>query len=121
MFWLSGLCESKQFPLTGGAGSLIEPFNGPTRFITTVTPNVEIQRDVFFDFQNSQLVYGVTADSTASLDGTETTVQRDAATTAVEFFDLDSFPAGTAWVVAGYRQPNGSTSGDILYRYRDAA
>lgn len=118
VFWLSGMCKSKQFPITGGAITLIEPFNGPPRFVGTVVPPVEIERDVMFDFQPGQLVYGVTADPTDTTDIAATTILMDG--TAVQFLDADSIPTGSAWLVAAYKQPYGPSDGDLVYRYRDA-
>jgi len=119
VFWLSGMCESKQFPLTGGSPGLIEPFNGPARFIATPSGNIEIERNVFFDFQPNQLVFGSAdgADPIGATDAGLGGVVRDA-NGAVVFLDADS--AGSR-IVAAYQQGAGPSSGDLLFRYRDAS
>ena len=132
VFWLSGMCKSKQYPITGGAVGLIEPFAGPTRFVGTVTPPVEIERDARFDFDKGQLVYGVGPNvivpdpdgsggfvGTPVVDGSAEEVDRDGTTNAVIFNEVDQIAGGVA-LVAAYRQPYGPSNGDRRFRYRDA-
>ena len=70
VFWLSGVCANKQFPLTGnlppvsGMPQLPVAFGVPQSFTVTAdgSPNgpeansaVDIPRDIFFDFRGGQL------------------------------------------------------------------
>ena len=59
VFWLSGVCANKQYPLTGNVGNNTLPvaFNANKVFVagmTTVT-DFDVPRTVFFDFKNAQL------------------------------------------------------------------
>lgn len=56
VFWLSGLCTSKQFPLTGGASlaGIPAPYNA-NKFIDG-SDSPAIDRNVFFEFAAAQLV-----------------------------------------------------------------
>ena len=91
VFWLSGLCTSKQYPLSGNAAianssppTPLAPYNANNDFMDNPL-NVTIDRDVFFEFTSGRLV--------------------------------DS-PAGIAGIKS-YNQPEGK--GDALaYRYRDS-
>ena len=60
VFWLSGLCTSKQYPLSGNAaiansGTPLAPYNASNDFMDNAL-NVTIDRDVFFDFTSGRLV-----------------------------------------------------------------
>ena len=60
VFWLSGLCTSKQYPLSGNAaiansGTPLAPYNANNDFMDNAL-NVTIDRDVFFDFTSGRLV-----------------------------------------------------------------
>lgn len=51
VFWLSGLCKNKQYPLTGGTGGALPAYD-----------NKSVDRDILFEFSDSQLeVSGVVA------------------------------------------------------------
>jgi prepilin-type N-terminal cleavage/methylation domain-containing protein len=126
VFWLSGLCKSKQFPITGGSDGLIEPFNGPAQFIATPSGPIEIERDVRFEFQPGQLTYGVGPDVIGARDVAATNISRvnddSDVLDPVDFRELDLINVGTEFAtVAAYKQPNGPSNGDLIYRYRDAA
>lgn len=45
VFWLSGLCKNKQFPLSGGTGSVLPAFD-----------NNSAERDLRFEFINDRLI-----------------------------------------------------------------
>ena len=107
---------------------LIEPFNGPTREIIDGAGNVvaEIQRDVFFDFQPNQLVYGVGPDPfLGPTDRAKTDILRDGDDSdvgnPVEFFEVDLITAPNVAIVAAYQQGSGPSDGDNVFRYRDSA
>ena len=60
VFWLSGLCTSKQYPLSGNAaiansGTPLAPYNANNDFMDNPL-NVTIDRDVFFEFTSGRLV-----------------------------------------------------------------
>ena len=60
VFWLSGLCTSKQYPLSGNAtiansGTPLAPYNANKDF-NDMDLGVTIDRDVFFDFTSGRLV-----------------------------------------------------------------
>ena len=60
MFWLSGLCTSKQYPLSGNlaianSGTPLAPYNANNDFMDNAL-NVTIDRDIFFDFTSGRLV-----------------------------------------------------------------
>ena len=60
MFWLSGLCTSKQYPLSGNAaiansGTPLAPYNANKNF-NDMDLGVTIDRDVFFEFTSGRLV-----------------------------------------------------------------
>ena len=125
VFWLSGLCKSKQFPITGGSDGLIEPFNGPAQFIAPPSGPIEIERDVRFEFQPGQLTYGVGPDVIGARDVAATNISRvnddSDVLDPVDFRELDLITGGQVATVAAYKQPNGPSNGDLIYRYRDAA
>ena len=90
VFWLSGLCTSKQYPLSGNAmialsGTPLAPYNANKDFNDDdLAVGITIDRDVFFDFVSGQLV-----DNPVGIPG-----------------------------IKSYNQPEGR--GDLLaYRYRD--
>ena len=94
VFWLSGLCTSKQYPLSGSAaivsgGRSLAPHNANLYFDQAEgepNPPFSIDRDVFFDFTSGQLVTNSRAGETE---------------------------------IRSYHQPEGK--GDQLaYRYRDS-
>ena len=92
-FWLSGVCQNKQFPLTGGFMTdpyLPKAFN-IDEFVTGVPIGTGgLEREVFYDFDQQRFV---------------------------EIGDL----AGTAnFPVAQYNMNHGKTNGDLFYLYRDA-
>ena len=121
VFWLSGLCQNKQFPITGGnPDSLIPPFGPDTSFTAPNGSVVEINRDRRFEFQPNQLVYGVTANDTSDITTSETTIVTDPTTGAVQFVEADSL-GGNNQLVAAYKQPYGPSNGDLNYRYRDSS
>ena len=89
VFWLSGLCTSKQYPLSGNAtiaGGMmaLAPYNA-NKDVMDMELSVTIDRSVFFDFDVGQLV--------------------------------DS-PAGIAGIKS-YNQPEGKSGESLAYRYRD--
>ncbi|MDB2686873.1 prepilin-type N-terminal cleavage/methylation domain-containing protein [Mariniblastus sp.] len=96
VFWLSGLCTSKQFPLSGSgalvtAGSSLAPYNANVLLDDVTTPGATIDRNVFYEFNNGQL--------TSLLD-----------------------PTGAPIVpgIKGYNQAQGKGEGDALaFHYRD--
>ena len=60
VFWLSGLCTSKQYPLSGNAmivrnGSVLAPYNA-NKDINDADLPFTIDRDVFFEFTSGQIV-----------------------------------------------------------------
>ena len=60
VFWLSGLCTSKQYPLSGNAtiarmGPPLAPYNANKDF-NDMDLGVTIDRDVFFEFTSGQIV-----------------------------------------------------------------
>ena len=60
VFWLSGLCTSKQYPLSGNAAianssTPLAPYNANNDFMDNPL-NVTIDRDVFFEFTSGRLV-----------------------------------------------------------------
>ena len=55
VFWLSALARNKQYPLTGGFTNGYVAYNGQD-----VNGNV-IEREVFYDFDNSRLVFNPTS------------------------------------------------------------
>jgi len=63
VFWLSGLCTSKQFPLSGNAtlGMTLAPYNANKSFDDNDT-GIAIDRNVFFEFNSGQLVNAEPAD-----------------------------------------------------------
>ena len=94
VFWLSGLCTSKQYPLSGSAaivrdGRSLAPHNANLYFNQAEgepNPPFSIDRDVFFEFTSGQLVTNSEAGETE---------------------------------IRSYHQPEGR--GDSLaYRYRDS-
>ena len=94
VFWLSGLCTSKQYPLSGSAAIIssnraLAPYNANLFFNQAegeANPNFSIDRDVFFEFTSGQLVTNFSAGETE---------------------------------IRSYNQPEGK--GDALaYRYRDS-
>ena len=98
VFWLSGLCTSKQFPLSGsaaiatsaasGTATPLAPYNANRIFNDDPIVGLTIDRDVFFDFNSAQLVT-TDANATAGVGG-----------------------------IKSYNQPQGK--GDSLaYRYRN--
>ena len=132
VFWLSGLCESKQFPLTGGADYPIPAYNanqysspvdGSTSFTfgngLTNLPDgspFEVVRDSRFDFQPGQQMFAAaSATDLASLSVTE--VEKNDGS----LFDLGSIPDGSVALLTAYQQPSGASNGDLFLRYRDAA
>ena len=120
VFWLSGLSNNKQFPITGGlplltgdtidnaAGTTAQlpvAFNADTVLrITNGTPTGEvplvgtIEREVFFDFRGGQL--------------------------SDQFFDYDLATPALNTLDPGFRvynMPYGKASNDLAYRYRNSA
>ena len=91
VFWLSGLCTSKQYPLSGNAmivrnGPVLAPYNA-NKDVNDADLPFTIDRDVFFEFTSGQIVIN---DPTAGVNG-----------------------------IKSYHQPEGK--GDSLaYRYRDS-
>jgi hypothetical protein len=91
VFWLSGLCKSKQYPLSGSATVAsdttntlaLAPYNGAFTFLEA--PGTDFERDVMYEFNGAQ---------------------------------LEIVSEGGARV-AIYNQPNGKDTGDSAYRYRD--
>ena len=124
VFWLSGMCKSKQFPVTGGSPNLIEPFNAPRTIILPDGTVIDIERDVIFNFQPAQLVFGVTANANLltvpPMDAAATAIVRDPTTMVVNFLEND-LVGGNTPIVAAYTQPYGPSDGDLIYRYRDAS
>ena len=131
VFWLSGLCESKQFPLTGGADLPIPAFN-TSQYSMPVNNNAsftfgngltalpdgspfEITRDVRFDFQPNQQLFATVA--ATALSGLTAATPN---TNSGSLFEQSSIPANNVALVAAYKQPHGPSNGDLLYRYRDA-
>ena len=89
VFWLSGLCTSKQYPLSGSAAfttTPLAPYN-TNKLLDDVTETTPIDRNVFYDFKFDQLV---SVDPTA------------AATLGIKV----------------YNQPYGKGD-DLAFRYRD--
>ena len=91
VFWLSGLCTSKQYPLSGNAAiansstpTPLAPYNANNDFMDNPL-NVTIDRDVFFDFTSGRLV---------------------------------NSPAGIPGIKS-YNQPEGKGN-ELAYRYRDS-
>ena len=91
VFWLSGLCTSKQYPLSGNAmivrnRSVLAPYNA-NKDVNDADLPFTIDRDVFFEFTSGQIVIN---DPTAGVNG-----------------------------IKSYHQPEGK--GDSLaYQYRDS-
>lgn len=59
VFWLSGICKNKQFPLSGasGATTALAPFNGSFYWDGSPVPAaINIEREVRFDFEKNRLV-----------------------------------------------------------------
>jgi len=95
VFWLSGLCTSKQYPLSGNATIAgnpavmpLAPYNANKDVMDMELP-VTIDRSVFFDFDVGQL---------------ETTPENAAA-------NLSG--------IKSYNQPEGKSGESLAYRYRD--
>ena len=94
VFWLSGLCKSKQYPLSGSAaiangtaGGTLVPYNADRFIGDPADQGLGIERDVQFEFSAARLV------------------------------DLQGRPTG----VKGYAQPSGKDTGEdgLVYRYLD--
>ena len=122
VFWLSGLCKSKQFPLTGGAPNLIQAFNGETATFTTPSgEQFEIERDVRFDFQPGQLVFAYANEGDlADVSSVSVDLIDDDGDSLPDLVEADEVPGGNLAAIAGYVQAHGPTNGDKLFRYRDA-
>ena len=91
VFWLSGLCTSKQYPLSGSAalvGTPLAPYNASLLSDDTTSIKPAIDRQIFFEFNQGQLVNAPSA-------------------TAI--------PAG----IKAYNQPNGKGN-NLAYQYRDS-
>ena len=95
VFWLSGLCTSKQYPLSGNAMIArdpnmmpLAPYNANNN-IRDVELSVTIDRSVFFDFDVGQLET-TPANAAANLSG-----------------------------IKSYNQPEGKSGESLAYRYRD--
>ena len=92
VFWLSGLCTSKQYPLSGNStlGVVLAPYSANKNFNDVdLASGVSIDRDVFYDFKSGQLV---------SLE--------------------DSSGTALSLGIKGFNQPYGKGD-DIAYLYRD--
>ena len=98
VFWLSGLCKNKQYPITGGSNLPGAPLAAHGLI------DDGIERDVFFEFKQNQLV--------GDEDG-ETIVSNRTSTTIQSGDPLWGF-------IFEYEQAYGPQDGDLLYRYRDA-
>lgn len=100
VFWLSGICNNKQYPITGGLTGFppiaAHPFG---------TDGIE--RDILFDFKNGQL-FGDETDEIVQKGTTGIPVVLRASATVPGF-------------ILEYRQAYGPKSGDLLFKYRDAA
>jgi len=128
VFWLSGVCANKQFPLTGNlppVGSMPQlpvafgvpqsftvtangNSNGPERRATSGGVEIDVPRDVFFDFRGGQL----------------SNVALDITTRAVDLPNADArtsppFPSG----IRAYNTPYGDTRANRgnEYLYRNSA
>lgn len=100
VFWLSGLCKSKQYPLSGSAViagdptltlapyGLAQTFSG-----VETTAAAAVQRESRFEFQATQMSFPTSPISNAS---------------------------GSNTIVANYNQPAGKDNGDSAYRYLDS-
>jgi type II secretory pathway pseudopilin PulG len=95
IFWLSGLCKSKQYPLSGNATIAADntltlaPYNSPKTF--EGVDGVAIERDARFEFQDNQFT-----------------------------FVGSNVSGATTVVLPNYNQPAGKDSGDLAYRYLDS-
>jgi prepilin-type N-terminal cleavage/methylation domain-containing protein len=95
VFWLSGVCTNRQYPITGGSNDAGPPL------AAHAFGTLGIERDVLFDFKIAQL-YGDDADE----------ILQDKTST-----DL---PAAVRPFVYAYQMAHGVTSGDKTYKYADA-
>jgi prepilin-type N-terminal cleavage/methylation domain-containing protein len=94
VFWLSGLSKNKQFPITDGAVTWVA--GSPPVSAHGYYPGDTVDRENRFDFKDSQLTFFDTAGNVV-----------DAG-------------AVNAWI-ATYSQAYGKSSGDLVFKYRDAA
>ena len=115
VFWLSGTCKNKQFPITGGS-TLSPPLAAHSFF-----PGDTIERDVIFDFKASQL-YGDVLDEVVY-----TNKDQSAPDNMVYSIGAASpipvalqATATTPGYILEYSQGHGRQDGDLLYKYRDA-
>ena len=91
VFWLSGLCKNKQYPLSGGSNAATAPL------VAHNYGNDNIERDVFFDFKTGQLV------------------EEDAAGTVLDI------SGNAVTTIFKYKQAYGPQDSNLFYKYRDAA
>ncbi len=106
VFWLSGICKNKQFPITGGRISDLTDTNPTTRLPSAHSfGNDGIERDVFYEFKPGQ-IYG--DDPAEPINVTTTGVAISQGDPAYEY-------------VYKYQQAYGPQDGDLTFKYRDAA
>ncbi len=115
VFWLSGTCKNKQYPITGG--STLSPPLAAHGYV----PNDTIERDKIFDFKASQL-YGDATDEIVFTNKDQTapdTAVYSAASPSAIPTALQATAATPAYILE-YSQGHGKQDGDLLYKYRDA-
>lgn len=116
VFWLSGICKNKQYPVTGGSN-----LDGPPLAAHNYG-NDGIERDVFFEFKASQL-FGDEVDEIVKYTYPIPPVEQLAIPTALR--PSATFPQG---VILAYSQGSGPQDADfntdattsLLYKYADA-
>ncbi len=98
VFWLSGVCKNKQFPITGGVDTSLA---GPPLAAHNFGVGDTIERDVFYDFKVLQLHGNETGEVVS--DG------------------FTAIPGALSGFIYEYNQGHGPSVGNLLFKYRDAA
>ena len=104
VFWLSGLCTSKQYPLSGNASNenrdvVLAPYNvNKDAADNDLASGVDIDRNVFFDFDLGQIVTNGSA-STAGIKSYTQPFGKEIAGSllAYEYRDFRSYDATNAY------------------------
>lgn len=106
VFWLSGICKNKQYPITGGRISDVMDTDPTTRLPSAHSfGNDGIERDMFYEFKAGQ-VYGDEAEEPINVTTTGATINEG----DPEF-----------GYVLKYTQNYGPQNSDLTFKYRDAA
>lgn len=98
VFWLSGLCKNKQFPLSGGVATALAPYDANV-LIDGTPVGVPIERDVRFDFRQERLA---AIAAIAEVKGYNQAAGRDNGDSFYRYRDNKSYarPDGSGGVVA---------------------